>query len=32
MPAKLNLMNQKFGRLLVIDSAPNKNGRTAWVC
>lgn len=32
MAVKLNLMNQKFGRLLVIDSAPNKNGRTAWLC
>lgn len=32
MPPKLNLMNQKFGRLLVIDTAPNKNGRTAWLC
>lgn len=32
MGAKLNLINQKFDRLLVIDAAPNKNGRTAWIC
>ena len=32
MGTKLNLINQKFDRLLVIDTAPNKNGRTAWVC
>lgn len=32
MAVKLNLMNQRFGRLLVVDSAPNKNGRTAWQC
>lgn len=32
MPAKLNLINQKFGRLVVIESAPNKGKRTQWKC
>lgn len=33
MPKKLNLLNQIFGELTVIDYAPNKsNGRTAWKC
>lgn len=30
---KLNLMNQKFGKLTVIDSAPNnKHGSSCWLC
>lgn len=32
MGKKLNLMGQRFGRLEVIAPAPNKNGRTAWLC
>lgn len=32
MGKKLNLMNQKFGRLTVIGEAPNIKGRTAWLC
>jgi hypothetical protein len=32
MPAKLNLINQKFGRLTVIEKAPNKGKRTQWKC
>ena len=32
MPKKLDLLNQKFGRLLVIEAAPNIKGRTAWKC
>lgn len=33
MPKKLNLANQIFGELLVLEPAPNKtNGRTAWYC
>ena len=27
-----DLTGQKFGRLLVVDRAPNKNGRTCWNC
>jgi hypothetical protein len=30
---KLNLINQRFGKLVVIDSAPNTDSRlTAWKC
>lgn len=32
MPAKINLTNQRFGRLLVIEPAPNKGKRTQWKC
>lgn len=32
MPKKLNLINQKFGRLVVLESAPNCGKRTAWRC
>lgn len=32
MPKKENLLNQKFGRLLVIEPCENINGRTAWKC
>lgn len=32
MPAKLNLINQKFGRLTVIGPAPNRGKRTYWLC
>lgn len=32
MPVKLNLINQKFGRLTVIEKAPNKGRRTQWKC
>ena len=32
MPTKLNLMNQRFGRLTVIAPAPNKGKRTQWLC
>lgn len=31
--SKLNLLYERFGNLVVIDEAPNKdNGRTAWLC
>lgn len=32
MPNKLNLIGQKFGRLTVVDIAPNKGKRTQWKC
>lgn len=32
MPAKLNLIGQKFGRLTVIEQAPNRGKRTQWKC
>lgn len=32
MPAKLNLINQRFGRLVVIAPAKNKGKRTQWLC
>lgn len=28
----LNLLNQKFGKLLAIEKAPNKGNKTAWKC
>ena len=32
-PKKLNLIGQRFGRLEIIEAAPNKaNKRTAWLC
>ena len=32
LPAKIDLINQRFGRLTVIESAPNKGKRTQWKC
>ena len=33
MPAKLNLINQKFGKLLVIKESPERvSNRTTWLC
>lgn len=32
MPSKLNLTNQRFGRLLVIGEAPQRGERTHWLC
>lgn len=32
MPAKIDLTNQRFGKLTVIKEAPKKNGRVAWEC
>ena len=32
MPAKNDLTDQKFGKLLVIKQAPHMGGRTAWYC
>lgn len=32
MPAKLNLIGEKYGRLTVIEQAPNKGKRTQWKC
>ena len=32
MPAKLNLLGQKYGRLTVIAPAPRQNNNTAWLC
>ena len=32
MPKKLNLLNERFGKLLVIKESENINGRTAWLC
>lgn len=30
--AKLNLLNERFGKLVVIDYAPNVEELTAWKC
>lgn len=32
MPAKINLLGQRFGKLVVIAPAENYKGRTAWLC
>ena len=32
MPKKLNLLNNRFGRLLVIEEAPNQGKKTMWKC
>lgn len=32
MSKKLNLINQKFGKLLVIKELPSQNGRSYWEC
>ena len=32
MPTKLNLIGQRFGRLTVVDYAPNKGRRSQWKC
>ena len=32
MPAKINLLGQKIGRLTVLESVDNIKGRTAWKC
>lgn len=32
MPKKLDLTNQRFGRLVVLEPAPNKKSRTQWKC
>jgi hypothetical protein len=32
MPNKLNLANQKYGMLKVLEEAPNVKGRTYWKC
>lgn len=32
MPKKIDLTGQKFGRLIVLESAPNKGRRTQWKC
>lgn len=32
VPAKIDLTNQRFGRLVVIEPAPNKRNRTQWKC
>lgn len=32
MPAKLNLINERFGRLVVIAPAENRNNKTQWLC
>ena len=32
MPTKLNLINERFGRLVVIAPAENKGKRTQWLC
>lgn len=32
MPKALNLLNEKFGRLTVIEKAENYKNRTAWIC
>lgn len=32
MPAKIDLTNQRFGRLVVIEPAPNKGKKTQWKC
>lgn len=32
MPEFLDLTGERYGRLTVIERAPNKHGRTAWLC
>ena len=32
MPAPINLLNQYFGNLLVIEKLPSRNGKTYWKC
>lgn len=32
MPAFVDLAGQRFGRLIAVEQAPNKGGRTAWMC
>lgn len=32
MPAPLNLIGQRFGKLTVLEKAQNVSGRTAWLC
>lgn len=32
MGKKLNLLNEQFNKLLVIEEAPSKNGRSRWKC
>lgn len=32
MPKKLDLTGQKYGRLQVLEPAPNKKGKTMWLC
>ena len=32
MPAKIDLTNQTFGKLKVVEPAPSKNGKTYWKC
>ncbi len=32
MPAKLNLLGQKFGRLTVVEPAENRKGKVMWTC
>lgn len=32
MPAALNLIGQKYGKLTVLEKAPNHKSRTAWLC
>ena len=32
MPKKLNLIGQRFGRLVVTEAAPNKGKKTQWKC
>lgn len=32
MGKRLDLTNQKFGRLIALEKAPNKNNRTRWKC
>ena len=33
MPKKLDLTNQRFGRLIAIKEGPRNNaGRTTWIC
>ena len=32
MPKRIDLTNQKYGKLTVIEKAPNIGDRTAWLC
>ena len=32
MSAKINMLNQRFGRLVVIDEAPNYRTQAMWKC
>lgn len=32
MPKALDITNQRFGKLVAIQKAPSKSGKTYWLC